>query len=268
MPTLTNNVLVNNLIEFGLTEKEAKIYIALLEFEIATVTEVAKVSGINRSSTYVILESLKQKGLVSVSEDKNVQQYVPTSPNMLLKTAERLAEKHEQIKNNIENIIPDLKALHKGTKQKPVVRVFEGKQGLINLYEDSLTSKEKIFRVVASVGALLDIVSPEYFQNFLFRRMDKGIKMYGIHPDDDVAFNILKNLPKSIDEQVFVVEKNFNIPSDMAIYDNKIAYLLTDNGGLGILIESKEMADVMKSIFDLAFLGAKHTPNSKHILPR
>ncbi len=268
MSAPANNVLINNLVEFGLTPKEAKIYIALLEFEIATVTEVAKVSGINRSSTYVILESLKQKGLVSVSEDKNVQQYVPTSPNMLLKTAERLAEKHEQIKNNIDAIIPDLKTLHKGTKQKPIVRVFEGKEGLMSLFEDSLISREKLMRVASSVENMLDIIPQEYFQDFLTRRFGQGIKMYGIHPNSKLTEYLLKTFPNSIDEQVIIPEGDFKFPSDFAIYDEKLAYMSPNNGGIGVIIESKEMADVMKSIFDLAFLGAKHTPNSKHILPR
>ena len=46
---------------FGLSEKEAKIYLALLELEAATVFETAKQSGINRSSAYVVLEALQKK---------------------------------------------------------------------------------------------------------------------------------------------------------------------------------------------------------------
>jgi len=34
------------------------------------------------------------------------------------------------------------------------------------------------------------------------------------------------------------------------------------------LIESKEMADVMKSIFDFAFTGAKHAEESRYIPSR
>lgn len=59
-----NEVLIRNLTEFGLSDKEARIYLALLELEIATAFDTAKHAGINRSSTYVVLESLKKKGLV------------------------------------------------------------------------------------------------------------------------------------------------------------------------------------------------------------
>ena len=92
------------------------MYLALLELEVATVNETAKTANINRSSTYVVLESLKKKGLVSTLEDKRIQRYVATPPEMLLQEAKDKAQKAEEIKNKISDIIPELKALYKGTK--------------------------------------------------------------------------------------------------------------------------------------------------------
>ena len=59
--TPTNKLLVTNLIEFGLSDKEARIYLSLLESDTSMVQEIAKNAGVNRSSTYVVLESLKRK---------------------------------------------------------------------------------------------------------------------------------------------------------------------------------------------------------------
>lgn len=268
MSAHANSLLITNLMEFGLSDKEAKIYISLLEFEIATVNQIAKASGINRSSAYVVLEALKKRGLVSVSDDKNIQQYIPTSPNMLLKSAEAMANKQEQIKKNIDAIVPDLKALHKGTKQKPIVRVFEGKDGLISLFEETVTAKEKLIRVVSSVENLIGIIPQDYFPGYIQRRYENKVKMCGIHPAVPFFEKTMNQFPKAIDEHVLIPEKNFKSPSDIAIFDDKIGYMSHQNGGTGVLIESKEMAEVMKSIFDLAFEGAKHIKGSKHILPR
>jgi len=268
MSASDNNLLVSSLVEFGLSDKEAKIYISLLELEIATVNQIAKASGINRSSAYVVLEALKKRGLVSISEDKNVQQYIPTSPSVLLKTAEALVNKQEQIKKNIDAIIPDLKALHKGTKQKPIVRGFEGKEGLVAQFEDSLVPKEKLLRIASSLKKLDGIISSDYIADYAKRRIQNNIKKFGIHPVDDFSSKLLKVLPQSKDEQVLIPEKKFNFPTDLALYDNKIAYMSEHHGGIGVIIESKEMSDVMKSIFDLAFEGAKHTPGSKHFPPQ
>src|SRR5437879_6580616 len=101
MSTASNNVLIKQLVEFGLSEKEAKVYLALLELELASVSEIAKTAAINRSSTYVVLESLKKKGLVSTSEDKKVQKYIAISPDMLLVEAKEKSQKAEEIKHKI-----------------------------------------------------------------------------------------------------------------------------------------------------------------------
>ena len=57
----TDSPIYKTLISVGFSEKEAAVYLALLELEVAGVTEIAKKSNIKRSSTYVVLESLKQK---------------------------------------------------------------------------------------------------------------------------------------------------------------------------------------------------------------
>lgn len=254
MSITTNNLLIKQLIEFGLSEKEAKVYLALLELEVATVSETAKTANINRSSTYVVLSSLKKKGLVSTSEDKKIQRYIAVSPEMLLYEAQNRAKKTADIKNRISDIVPELKALHKDTKERPKIKVFEGKQGLINTFEDTLSCKEKTIRMSSSVEDILKVL-PEYFPDYINRRIGLGIKMYGIHPNDEMVQNLMKTTPK-FDEPVLIPKKKYKFSADIAIYDNKIGYMSTKEG-LSIIIESKEMADVMKSIFDLAYEEAK-----------
>ena len=258
MSASNNNVLVKQLIEFGLSEKEAKIYLALLELEVATVTEVAETAGINRSSTYVVMEALKKKGLVSTSEDKKIQTYSAVSPEMLLEDAKNKAKRADAIKNNINDIVPELKALHKDTKQKPRVRVFEGKQALINALDDSLNNKEKVMRECSSTKNLLKII-PEDVSAYIQKRIELGIKLYGIHPDDRIEQKITEMFPNllKLDKSIFIPQKKYQFNADLVIYDNRIAYFSPDKKGFAVIIESKEIADVMKSVFDLAYEEAK-----------
>ncbi len=257
------DLLVKQLIEFGLSEKEAKVYLALLELEVATVRETAKTADINRSSTYVVLESLKKKGLVSTSEDKKIQRYVAVSPDMLLLEAKNRFIKSEEIKNKISDIIPELKALYKDTKQKPKVSIFEGKQGLINSFEDTLHNKEKIMRVCSSAGNLFKVL-PDYFPGYVQRRIKLGIKMYGIHPNDEILQKVIDMAPESskFDKSIFIPKKKYHFSADVAIYDNKIGYISPNKEGFAIIIEDKEMADAMKNLFDLAYEKAKRLNKS------
>jgi len=252
----SNDPLIKNLIDFGLSEKEAKIYLALLELEIAPVQEVAKIAGINRSSAYVVLESLKKKGLASTSNEKKIQEYVATSPEALLQTADHLVKKQELIKGGISNIVPDLKAIYKGTKQKPKVRVFEGREGLINAMSLALNNKEKVIRAFSSGENILKIL-PDFITAWAHKRVDLDILLHGIYVDNQASRDLIQTLPKKV-KIVYVSKKDHPSPVDMLIFDNTIGYLIVDKGEITtIVFENKEMSMAMKGIFDLAWKEAE-----------
>ncbi len=249
-------MLTKDLVEFGLSEKESCVYLALLELETASANEISKKTAINRSTSYVVIDSLIKKGFVTISNDKNVRQYNAVSPESILRSAEDMAIKYENIKNKIEKIVPEMLALHKDTKQKPVVKVYEGKQGLVNAFENTLKSREKFMRVYSSPSNLNSII-PNYLIEYVQKRFKLGIKMQGIHPDNEVHRNIMNMGPKKFDKYVLVPTEKYKFPADLAIYDDTIGYMTSDHGGLAVMIESKEVADVMKNIFDLALEEAK-----------
>lgn len=255
-------MLSKDLVECGFTEKEARVYITLLKLEISGAKEIAKISELNRSTTYVTLESLKKQGLVSVSDDKNVRQFVATSPEILIRKSEQLARKYEAVRQNVEKIIPEMKALHKDTRQKPTVKVYEGKQGLVSALEDTLRAKEKLIRVSSSVGNLTKAL-PEYFPEYVKKRMKLGIKMHGIHPDENAVREIIKKSPAGFDQPVLIPKKTYDFLVDFVIYDDKIGYISSEKEGVAIIIESNKISRAMKSIFDLAWAEAKHLSSCK-----
>lgn len=250
------NLLVKQLVEFGLSEKEAKVYLALLELEVASVSEIAKKADINRSSAYVVLESLKKKGLVSVSEDKKIQNYVAISPELLLHEAENRSKKAEDIKNKINNIVSELKALHKDTKHRPKVMVFEGKSGLREVYWDVLkTPGAKDLRAFADPVKIFKLFPDFMDQNIA--RIKKGIKMYAINPATKESINLLKMPPRIGQDEFALIPKNkFRFSSDIAIYGDKIG-LASPNELFGIIIENKEIAEMLRNSFELAWQEAK-----------
>lgn len=256
MSKSNNNLLIKNLTDFGLSDKEAVVYLSLLELELAGVQEIAKKAGINRSSTYVVLESLKAKGLVGTSDDKKVRQFVAASPEMLHRVASEQARKQEEIRKSINEIVPELKALHKATKLKPKVSVFEGKEGLMAAFEDILYCKEKLVRISSSLMNLVTIIPQNFFPDFVQKRISLGIKMHGIHPNDGINKKLMEIHP-GFDTPILIPKDKYKFPADMAIYDDKIGYMSPENGGIAILIENKEIANVMKNMFDLAWEEAK-----------
>ena len=99
--------------KYGLSEKEAKIYLTLLEMGKSAVSDIAKKAGINRSTTYVIIEALIEQGLVNTSEENKVKRYTATPPSNLIRTIEETIEKQNELLNEVNTVLPELETLFK-----------------------------------------------------------------------------------------------------------------------------------------------------------
>ena len=75
-----NKILENN----GLSEKEAKVYLTLLELKEALPSSISRRSGIKRPTTYVVLDQLQKKGLVSYVKKGKWQYFQAINPHSLL----------------------------------------------------------------------------------------------------------------------------------------------------------------------------------------
>src|SRR4030042_3427880 len=96
--------------QIGLTEKESKIYLALLELEDALVSEIAEKTKINRSLLYSILSGLSEKGLVTYILKNNTRYYRAIEPQKILSFI-------EEKEKTLRSILPELIALHKPRKE-------------------------------------------------------------------------------------------------------------------------------------------------------
>ncbi|MBI4087815.1 TrmB family transcriptional regulator, partial [Candidatus Kaiserbacteria bacterium] len=63
--------------DLGLSEKEARVYLAALELGQNTAERIAKQASVNRSTTYVQLDSLMKMGLISTHEEDKKTLFAP-----------------------------------------------------------------------------------------------------------------------------------------------------------------------------------------------
>jgi len=253
---------------FGLSEKEAKVYLALLELGMAPAAAIAQTAGVKRPSAYVILDNLMKQGFVSLAQDANIQQYLATSPDIFLRLAEKRADRETGLHNRIKNLIPELKGLYKETKSKPKVRVFEGKEGLMLALGEALeNNKEKVVRAFSSGENILRLVQEEIML-WIKVGAQRGIRLDAIYVENK-ATRLLVDMYPRIYKVVFVSKKNYISPVDMMIWGNKVGYLtINKNKITTIIIEGEEIGTVMKGMFELAFdearkRGGKYEENLK-----
>ena len=241
------------LIGMGLSKNEARIYLALLELGKGTVSEITRKANLNRTTGYDVLDGLVSKGLASVSGKEPKQEYIAESPDKLEVLLKQTASQAEKNLEEVKKAIPELKSMH-NVMGRPKVRFYEGTSGLVEVYEDTLTSHEPI-RAYATVDDMHRAL-PNYFPEYYKRRAGKGIAIKAIIPATEIGKERAALDKEEMRETALIPPYKYYFSPEINIYDDKVM-IASWREKLGIIIQSAEIADAMKKIHDLAWAEAK-----------
>ena len=235
------------LTHLGFSEKEARIYVACLEVGEGTVMKLSRKSGITRGSTYDILEEMLDKGYVSkVHKDKHMV-FSPVNPEILRK-------RYEERLRHFELAMPEFIGLY-NKQSRPKVRYFEGIEGIKRVYEDTLTASTDILNYANSQA--IRNYWRDYDAEYVRTRAQKKIFLKGVAPSDEFGRKVKREDRDSYRETRLLPENEFRFTNEINIYDNKVAITSFSNELIGIIIESKEIADTQRDIFKMAWAFAK-----------
>jgi sugar-specific transcriptional regulator TrmB len=245
--------LLKKLESIGLTQNEGRMYLVLLDYAESTATQLTRKTGIARTNTYSILDSLTSKGLVAQTAREPKTTYRAFSPESLEKYTTKRREQIEKEIDTTEELIFELNQKYQ-PKSRPKISYYEGTDGLKHVYDDTLTASEDIF--ACSTYEYMHEVLPNYFPKYYEKRAKKNIFAYGIVPDTPDARE-RKNQDKQEKRDLSLVDKaKYPIPTEIDVYNNKVM-IASWREKLGVIIESEEIATTLKSIFKLALIGAK-----------
>lgn len=260
--------MLDDLIALGLSHHEAEIYLILLEIGPSTVTEIARKSHVGRTNCYNIVNDLLVKGLVNAHDEKGKTIYSAENPERIVTIIHEQLKKNEEMLKKAQMFVPELQSIFHEHEGKLKVRYYEGVEGLVSIYEDTLTAKETILGY-ASVENQHSFF-PGYFPEYYERRTRRKIPVKAILAYTKDSFRI-KNLDKKHLRITKIVPKKFQISPEINIYDNKTA-ILSLQEKFGVIIESKEVAAAFKKLFELAWeqadtydkkIGKKYVENVK-----
>lgn len=234
--------------EIGLSDKEASVYLALLGFDAATPSELSEKTGIKRSTVYVVLESLAKKGLASELPSAKTTRYQAEPPERLETYVERQRLLLEETAAKLRDMIPRIKGFQRETGEKPIVKFYEGKDGIMSMVED--------FYVGAEEGGdayllypreLLDEVFPER-NKYRKIRLGKNIHNHVIYTDSRGDAT-----PGELSERIRVDEKKYALLCDITIYRDRVRFSILGKPLSGISIQSREFARTLQSLFEMAY---------------
>ncbi len=228
------------LTQYGLTDRQAHVYLACLEFGTASIQKISKRVQIARSSCEATLEQLILRGFVTSHKHKNVRKYSPEDPRNIIKIAEQKVD-------TLSQLLPNLTDLFLKNNIIRSVRMYEGKNGINSILEEIL-NEAKILYGFGSADDLYSAIG-ETFPEFRKRRIQKKIPVKVILKDTPQARQRQLMGPQELRE-VRLVDNLGDFSSLMFMWDSKIASFSLREEIIAVVIESKEIATGQRAMFD------------------
>lgn len=236
--------------EIGLNEKEASIYLALLKVDHASVIDIAGETKINRSTTYVVLEGLMKKGLVSETESGKKVHYQAESPDRLETFVEGQRMIFEERSKRLSDIIPQIKSVQRASGERPVVKYFEGQESAFtsNILFFNAQDKEGVGYFLFDRDLIDEVFNPNEISRVQKIRIGKNIKAKSLYTSTKTT------LPTNeLSERIKIDGKKYPLYCDISIYEDRVQIVTMGKSVATIFIQSKDVAETLKSLFKLTF---------------
>lgn len=231
----------------GLNDKESQVYMALLELGTATVELIAKKAETKRPTTYLILDSLQEKGLVGVIPRAKKSLYTAESPERIVAD---LGRKQELVKR----FLPQMLALYNTRKEKPKVLLFEGKNAVSEVYEKILDAKDvSFFATIKDIAG----VYPDYPKRLMETTLDKKTKVRELltQNPEDIAF--AKTITHSDFYEHRFIPAGSSFLTDNVLFDDNIVFFSYEPYIFAVQIQSRAIYQSLLTLFEMAWHNAK-----------
>ena len=233
--------------KLGLSEREARVYLTLLEHGQMGVTDIARKNGLYRTDIYLALGRLTEEGLVVVVPRGKQRVYRASPPKVLEKKFLELANHFDEKVNALSLLA------HTPSGERPIVTYVEGVKGISGIHDDIVTTLKKgdtYYRYSSSSTTGDDKRKNYLSKKYRLLRDQKQIERKVITNGANKA----GKRPR-LEREIKVVPSDFDLFAynvSQVIYANKVA-VIDYNTETAVIIENETIARFQSKIFELLF---------------
>lgn len=236
----------------GLLESEIKTYMAAFEQGAGTVLDFTKLTKLSRQATYVAIESLSKRGLMSSVLRGKKRYYAAEHPDRLLAFAKRRETELKESIGDLERAVPELELQMGG--EKPVVKTFEGKEGIRTIIEELREHRPDNLFEMTDIPSMLKVIADEDtadLQKEASKIKGEKIGIYYYGPDH-------KPTAGTDVKRISLPKKYSDFRSNLGIYGNKLVMVTFEGKMHSVVIENKALIRTIRILFELAAKGAEN----------
>lgn len=236
-----------NLVEMlqlaGIDGHKADFYLASLELGEATVAAIAQKAGIGRTNAYEVMDRLLATGLVATVQ-KGARSYViPQDPIMLLRRVEAQRQA-------VQEMLPQLRAMHNSAGGKPKVRYFTGVEGIKAVLDEMLDCRSRELCAIMANSELFRMPGYETIANVVAKRVKSGIALRIIRCGPADTRDLWRSSKRERRELRFA-PASFDAGVTTYLYDDTVAFISSKAEHYALSIQSAEMTAFQTGLFEV-----------------
>ncbi len=233
--------------KIGLSDGEAKVYLALLKLGPVPVSKLKEETHLHRTTIYDFVEKLLNKGLVTYVVKTGIKYYNAVSPEKLL---EYVKEKEE----TVLDVLPQLIKIGSLQREEIHVEVYKGTEGVKSLLNDVVRVGKDY--VIFGIDESMFQEKFGIFMDQFFRKEKEKKFRERILTRDDVSFVY----PYETAIYRYLPRESFN-PTPTYVYGDNVAILIWEPLSV-IKIRSAALADSYTKHFEILWKLAASKPKS------
>ncbi|EKD67986.1 MAG: Transcriptional regulator, TrmB [uncultured bacterium] len=249
----------HTLMEFGLEEKEAQVYLGLSTHGVATALELSRHIPIKRATLYRILESLKQKGLVETQIDDKTTYYTASDPRQFELLILEQEKKVKSLRTSLHELTTHIHQSSRGKSGETTVRFFRGLRGLKQMEWRMCEYAKNNDLLIIGTSQWYEILGSDFAESIRDAMIHNNIVVYELIRNSDLEKIPTKSMPTWTKNSEYILHhfRHRELPKhiltpmqDFYVYNDTIQFHgYRENDIMGIEIQSRDFALMFKQIF-------------------
>lgn len=235
------------LIQAGLSKEQAAVYEALLKQGPQKAAKISQKTPYKRALVYKILGELQKIGLVErKDEPKQVSIFVPKHPINLREMVEKQEKQVKDAHLSLDSALPDIIADFNLISDRPGIKVFEGKEGIIEAYKIILAENKPI-NSIEDDGSMEKFI-PDYIPKYVEERIQRKLFNRSISPESN---KINDSDPSKLIKGRRIPNKLFPFSMDIKIAGEKVLLTtLKKDTAVAVLMQHPEISRNFQILFE------------------
>lgn len=244
------------LVDLGLSDNEARVYLASLGLGTTTILKIARAADLKRTTVYSIVEALLQKGLIRKEVCGMKQLYHAESP-------ERLEKVLEEKRDRFKKAFPDLQEMYNLSGEESFIKNYEGVEGMKAAYLSMLEGMKPRdeYLVIGNADNVFNIDEKFFSEFFVKRGMLSRKNSFSIRVllEHSSRAHELQKLDKNHNKTTKILSRGAGLPTHFVLTPYKVLIHQTRTPISTIVIEDKSVIKTLQSLFDIIWNSIKYT---------